>query len=491
METLSQGWRMVSCVCIALLAMPLCFSAGILAVPVIRSELGGGAMELAWITNGYILMVSCTMLAAGTFADGVGRKKTFLVGLVGFTVISALLACAQSAMTLSVLRTIQGPFGAALLAAGSAMLASSFRAEAKKKALSWIGTSFGVGLALGPPVSGLLIDAFGWRSIFFLSALLGLIALVIGRGALKESKDPEAKRIDWGGILSICASLILMTWAVLQAPATGWASISTLCFLTGSVVCLFIFVRGQRRQVRPVLDLSLFRYPAFLAVQALPLATTCCYVVLLLVLPIRLVAIEEVSPARTGLIMFSLSLPLMILPTIAVRLARHFSPAAISGFGLMIASIGLVLLSLRQSGDMSGMIISLLIIGIGTGLPWGLMDALSVSVVPSNRAGMASGVFNTIRLASESVGLALAGSVLALLIGFQLPSLGTAAFELAQGNIGEVATTRQLSHSLVSGAYVSAFETLMQGLAAITAVFAVLIMVFLGRPPAEVSFRTT
>jgi hypothetical protein len=340
-------------------------------------------------------------------------------------------------------------------------------------------------------VSGLLIDAFGWRSIFLLSALLGVIALVIGRGALEESKDPEAKRIDWVGILTICASLILMTWAVLQAPATGWTSFSTVGFLMGSVACLVIFIRCQRRQVRPVLDLSLFKYPAFLAVQALPLATTCCYVVLLLILPIRLVAIEEVSPAKTGLIMFSLSLPLMILPTIAVRLARHFSPAAISGFGLMIASTGLVLLSLRHSGDMSGLIISLLIIGIGTGLPWGLMDALSVAVVPSSRAGMASGVFNTIRLASESVGLALAGSVLALLIGFQLPSLGTAALELAQGNIGQVATAGQLSHSLAYDVYVSAFGTLMQCLAAITSVFAVLIMVFLGRPHTEMSCRTT
>jgi hypothetical protein len=104
---------------------------------------------------------------------------------------------------------------------------------------------------------------------------------------------------------------------------------------------------------------------------------------------------------------------------------------------------------------------------------------------------MASGVFNTIRLASESVGLALAGSVLALLIGFQLPSLGTAALELAQGNIGQVATAGQLSHSLAYDVYVSAFGTLMQCLAAITSVFAVLIMVFLGRPHTEMSCRTT
>ncbi|MGH8385416.1 MAG: MFS transporter, partial [Pseudomonas sp.] len=430
-------------------------------------------------------------LAAGTFADRVGRKKVFLTGLVGFTVVSFLLGGAQSATALSLLRTIQGTFGAALLSAGSAMLASSFHAEAKKKALSWIGTSFGVGLALGPPVSGMLIDAFGWRSIFFLSSFLGILALIVGHGALKESRDPEVKEVDWVGILSICASLSLMTWAFLQAPVQGWTSFSTLAYLLSSLVALLIFINVQHRQIRPMLDLSLFKYAAFLAVQALPLATTCCYVVLLLLLPIRLVAIEGMSPAKAGVAMFTLSLPLMILPTVAVRLARRFSPAAISGLGLVIASIGLVLLSLREGGGMTELIIPLLIIGVGTGLPWGLMDSLSVSVVPSDRAGMASGVFNTVRLASESLGLALAGSVLALLISVQLPTLAANAFDLAQGNIGQVATVTQLDQSVIHDVYVSAFATLLRGLAIITSMLAVFVMVFLERSRTELSFRVT
>ncbi|MFV3308272.1 MFS transporter [Pseudomonas sp. NY15181] len=486
-----RDWRVLTSVCLAILAMPLCFSAGILAVPAIRADIGGGALELAWITNGYILLVSCTMLAAGTLADHIGRKRVFTFGVIGFSSISLLLGLAPNVTYLAMLRTLQGTAGAALLAGGTAVLANYFHGAAQRKALSWIGVSFGVGLALGPPVSGLLIDILGWRSIFFVSFVLGVVAFLIGSGQLQESKDPDAESIDWLGILTIGASLSLLTWCFLQAPETGWTSLQTFMCFFAAVFFLAVFIGLQLKRTRPMLDVSLFKYSRFLAVQSLPIATTFCYVVLLLVLPIRLVSVEGMSPLPAGAAMFSLSLPLMVVPRCTPWLSRFISPGLLSAIGLLVASIGLIMLSDRGlDGSILELIGSLLVIGIGTGLPWGLMDGLSVTVVPAERSGMAAGIFNTIRLASESIGLALATAMLALLISNHLPGqdVSSAAFRMVLGDLDDTAKIFEgVSRAELLGIYAESFSTLLRFLALITLGFAGFVVVFFAHGSSEES----
>ncbi|MGM3216500.1 MFS transporter [Pseudomonas sp. PhalM4] len=450
-----------------------------------------GLFELAWITNGYILTVGCSMLAAGTLADFLGRKRVFMFGLTTFTALSAILGAVDSATWLAILRTLQGAAGAAILAGGTALLAHAYQGQGRRKALSWIGTSFGVGLALGPPVAGLLIDLIGWRSIFFASALVGTIAMAIGTGQLVESKDPHATRIDRSGILTISASLCFMTWAIMQAPIVGWTHASTLGYVAGSIVFLAVFTRLQVKSPRPMLDVTLFREPRFVAVQSLPIATTCCYVVLLLVLPIRLVSIEGMSSMHAGMAVFFLSLPLMVVPRFAARLVKHMTPGALSTLGLVVASIGLSLLSLRSAHDgLITLAIPLIVIGIGTGLPWGLMDGLAVSVVTVERAGMAAGIFNTMRLASEAVGLALVGALLALLISLKLPDQAGSdvAFRLAVGDLQGVLSEMPVLHRAgLVALYDDAFSQMLRILALATLAFAGFVHVFLGGEEMEKS----
>lgn len=150
-----------------------------------------------------------------------------------------------------------------------------------------------------------------------------------------------------------------------------------------------------------MLDLSLFRYPRFVGVQLLPVATCACFVVLLVIIPLRLIGIAQLGAIEAGFIMLGLSAPMLVVPILATVLARHVAPGLISGIGLMVAALGLVWLSGFTAQDGSLIVLPMLVIGIGAGLPWGLMDGLSISVVPAERAGMATGIFSTVRVAGE------------------------------------------------------------------------------------------
>ncbi|MEY2335302.1 MFS transporter [Acidithiobacillus ferrianus] len=246
---------------------------------------------------------------------------------------------------LDVLRAVQGIAAAAALAGGSAALAQEFDGIARTRAFSLLGTSFGAGLAFGPVLAGLLIEHEGWRSVFLSSAVVGTVALLLGVPRMRESRDPDALRFDELGAVSFTSTLGLFTWGVLQLPTSGWSGGQAWGLLGGSLLALAAFLRVERRTHRPMLDLSLFRYPRFIGVQMLPVATSYCYVVLLVLLPLRLVGIEGRNEVSAGLTMIALSIPMLVIPSVAVGLTRWASAGRISAAGLLIAALGLFWLS--------------------------------------------------------------------------------------------------------------------------------------------------
>jgi hypothetical protein len=235
-----------------------------------------------------------------------------------------------------------------------------------------------------------------------------------------------------------------------------------------------------------MLDLTLFRFPRFVGVQFLAAAPAYAFVVLLVLLPIRFIGVGGMSEIKAGQLMICLSGPLLILPLLAGQAARRIAPATICGVGLLVAAAGLVWLS-RVPAAGSTLMAPLILIGIGIALPWGLMDGLAVSVVPKERAGMAVGIFNTTRVASEGVALAVVVATLSGLIATQLsareltsPAEAAAAAQLlATGNIsGTVQHLHLAGASALVQAYETAFDQLLIVLATITVLTA--IVVFLG-----------
>lgn len=478
--------QVLAAVCLAALTLPLSFSAGAVATPAIGQDLGGSPEALIWITNAFMLTFGSLLMAAGALADRYGRRRVFLVGLSVFVAFSFALGLANSVWLIDLLRACQGVGAAAALAGGTAALAQEFEGHARTRAFGLLGTTFGVGLAFGPLLTGVLIEMIGWRSIFLAGGAVGLLALLLGPARMRETVDPDAADLDWWGTVSFTLMLTLFTVAMIEMSSLGPFGLAALGL--GFSVALAAFIVAEMRVARPMLDLSLFRYPRFIGVQLLPVATCACFVVLLVIIPLRLIGIENHSVIHTGLLMLGLSTPMLVVPFVATILARHVAPGILSAAGLLIAAVGLVWLAGITGEDGNLIVLPMLLIGIGAGLPWGLMDGLSVSVVPVERAGMATGIFSTVRVAGEGIALAIVSAVLSALIaakleqvtGLPTEALNTIGQRLAVGDLMSVeALSPAIDTSILQNAYQAAFSTLCWSLAATTMICAFTILVLL------------
>lgn len=468
LEAHSSRWSIVA-VCSAALMLPLNFSAGVIATPALAQHPGASALALNWITNAFLLSFGSLLMAAGALADRYGRKRLFISGVSVFTLLSLLTAWLPSVVWLDGVRALQGAAAAAALAGGGAALANAFHGAERARAFSLLGTSFGVGLTAGPVIAGMLMAVAGWHSVFLCCALFGAVALIVGIPTLPESRNPDAGALDWPGILSFSATLTLFTWGMLQVADSGSGALAT-SLLLASLAMALLFVRIERRSRQPMLDLSLFRYGRFIGVQLLPVATCYCFVVLLVLLPLRFMGFYGFDALTTGLLMLAISLPMLVVPSLAVALTRRFHPGTISCAGLVLAAAGIGLLSLvTPQSSLNITLVAMVMIGSGSGLPWGLMDNLSVSVVPPQRAGMATGIFSTVRVAGEGVALASVGALFSQLIAGQL------APQDAAPGLAQQLASYHLTQPLLLPLAETAFQQLLLILMAITVLCAVAI----------------
>jgi MFS family permease len=488
----SRHIAVLMAVCLAGLALPLAFSGGAVATPAIGRALAREAARspaaLNWITNAFMLAFGSLLMAAGTLADQYGRKRVFSLGVAGFTVASLALACAPSLLALDLLRAAQGVAAAAALAGGTAALAQEFDGHARTRAFSLLGTTFGVGLAFGPAIAGLLIERIGWRAVFATGAVAGALALGLGVPRMRESRDPHARGLDWAGTATFTAALTCFTYGVVEAPSRGWSSVLVVSLLAASAFLACAFVAIETRIERPMLDLSLFRFPRFVGVQLLPIATCFCYIVLLVVLPLRLIGVEGFREIDAGWLMLALSAPMLVVPFAAATLTRWISPGVVSGIGLAIAAAGLYALGHALRGGVNASAVAPMIaIGTGAAMPWGLMDGLSVSVVPKERAGMATGIFSTTRVAGEGIALACVSALLAALTQARLimpgeihadtRALAQASARLATGDLAQAsAWLPGVPAAVLRAAYADAFSALLMGLAVVTLAVAIAVL---------------
>jgi MFS family permease len=491
----------LAAMCLAGISMPLSFTGPAVALPAIAQDLGNNPIGLNWVTNAFMLTFGSCLMAAGSIADTFGRRRAFLYGMALFVLVTLALALSPNLLVFDLLRAAQGLVSAAAFAGGTAALAQEFEGTARTRAFSVLGTTFGVGLAFGPVIAGSMVSHFGWRGVFASVLLVGVAALLLGGRALRESRDPHATGLDWRGAATFTAAVTLFTSAVLQAPEAGWSSPLVLWTLVTSGLLMVLFVWIENHVERPMLDLSLFRYPRFVGVQFLAAAPAYSYVVLLVLLPVRFIGIEGHDSLVAGQLMAALSGPMVVVPLIAGLLTRWFSPGLISGAGLLICASGLLWLAQCPPGTSAiGLALPMLTIGLGISLPWGLMDGLAVSVVPKERAGMATGIFSTTRVAGEGIALAIVGGVLSALVASQLQGVSSAgpeaiaqaAHRLAIGDLTHAAAVLMDAKpaDLVRG-YAEAFHSLLYLLAVVTTLSAAMVFGFLSHRSTRRARRTT
>src|SRR5947207_1288165 len=265
---MARKWWTLIAVSVATFMLLLDITVVNVALPSIRKDLGASFSDLQWVVDAYALALAALVLTAGSLADRLGRRRVFAAGLTIFSTASLLCALAPDPTFLNLSRALQGVGGAVMFAVSLALIAQEFPAGRERgSAMGIYGATIGVAVAVGPLVGGALTDALGWESIFYLNVPIGVAAIAITYLRLRESRDPNATRVDWPGVASFSAALFMLVLALVRGNDEGWGSTLIVSLFAGSAALMAAFVATERRVSEPMLPLGLFRRPSFTGVQ--------------------------------------------------------------------------------------------------------------------------------------------------------------------------------------------------------------------------------
>lgn len=449
----------LTAILLTLLILPTSVTGSGVALPHIGLDTHAPLAALQWVVHGYNLTFASFMLACGSLTDLVGRRRVFRTGAALFTVASLVSALANDILLLDLSRAVAGVGAAALLTSGSAILAATFDGAARTRVFAAVGIMTGAGLALGAMMAGVLADAWGWRSFFGAHTLLMALVMLATLG-MRESHDASAAGVDWAGTATLVASLFLLMLGVVEGPQRGWSGTSVLGMLTGSVVLMAVFVHIERRQRHPMLDLALLRNARFMALCLIPVVVTFAFVILLPLLPNYLLVANRTTSQTAGTTMLLMTLPILPTPVLAGKLIKwglSLRAVLTASLGLLTLGIAWLALVLRPGVEAAELAGPLITLGVGLGLNFGLVDGAVLTVVAPEATGTAAGFLNTLRLGSEAIAIAAAGSALVNLLQGRLT-------DGSGGVPGYHGTPEALANSVNSGDLTGPSSTVPSGL---------------------------
>lgn len=410
---MERKWWTLIAVSVATFMLLLDITVVNVALPSIRKDLDASFTDLQWVLDAYALTLAALVLTAGSLADRLGRRKVFAWGLAIFSAASLLCALSPDPTFLNVARAIQGVGGAAMFAVSLALVAQEFAAGRERGvAMGLYGSTIGVAVAVGPLVGGALTDSLGWESIFYLNVPIGLAALVVTYWRLRESRDPNATRVDWAGVATFSASLFLMVLALLRGNDEGWTSALISSLLAGSAALMAAFVWIESRVAEPMLPLGLFRRRAFTGVQIAAFGVSSSLFALFLYTTLYLQSYLGLTPFETGLRYLPITVVSFLASPIAGLLLARVSARVLLGVGLAAVGLGLLLMGGIDLGDdWTTLLAGFVIAGAGVGLINPVIADVAVSVVPKQQSGMAAGINDTFRQVGIAVGIAVWGAI--------------------------------------------------------------------------------
>nr|WP_244316125.1 MFS transporter [Streptomyces albidochromogenes] len=464
------------------LTLPMSMSGTTIALPEIGRDLDASGASLQWVVTGYFLTASVFMMVAGSLGDLFGRRKVYAGGAALYTAGTLVAFTAQSVLVLDAARTLSGVGAAGVMAGGGAILATAFEGPARTRVFATVGTVAGIGIAVGPTVSGSLVGAFGWRTTFLVFGVAGLV-VISATFLMAESRATTRPRVDTAGAVTFVAALGMVMFALTQGGQAGWTGPRVLVPLLGGAALLALFVRVERRAAHPMLDLALLRDRRFMGwiVGATSVAVGSSGVMIFF--PTYLQGANGLSAGDAGLVMLMMTAPVFVVPQIGARLVnRGVPPRHLIVTALLLSAAGnaLLVLVLRPGVGAAALAAPLIVLGVAGGLALGMVDAQAMSMVDQENVGMASGLLHTIRAGSNSLMLAVFGAALIALVRTRVGDAALAA-DVAAGKLSGP------RHADLAAQFAYAWQSALTLVALTTAVAAVLIHRMLRPPTAPVA----
>jgi EmrB/QacA subfamily drug resistance transporter len=452
------------------------------ALPALQTDLHATITDLQWVIEAYALFLGSLILVGGSMGDQFGRKRTFLAGVLLFTLASVACGVAPSTRALIVARAIQGA-GAAFLVPGSlAIISATFDGADRGRAIgTWSGFS-AITSAIGPVVGGWLIEHVSWRAIFFLNVPLAAIVIVLSVRWVNESRDEtRGNRVDWSGAAMAVLGLGLIVFGLLEWPRLEAHRLVVLTAIGAGVVTLAAFVIIEHRVTAPMLPMGLFRSRTFTLANVLTLLLYGALGSVLWLVPLNLIQVQQYTATAAGAAFLPLPVLMLALSRWSGGLVARIGSRLPLTIGPIVAAVGLALYAKPGIGGSywTTFFPAVTMLGFGMAIVVAPLTTTAMTAVETQHAGVASGVNNAVARVAGLIAIAVFGvalvrvfdaRVVAALDDLHLPAAARAAIDrelpkLAGAHIETPMEPAQRAdtHRAIDEAFVSAFRLVMIG----------------------------
>src|SRR3954447_19347060 len=391
--------RVLLICCMSLFMVGLDITAVNVALPAIGQELHAGISGLQWTVDAYTVVLASLLMFSGSMADRLGRKRTFILGLVVFSAASGLCSLASSAGMLVGFRALQAVGGSMLNPVAMSIIANTFTDPRERaQAVGVWGAVFGVSMALGPIFGGTLVSAIGWRPIFWLNLPVGLAAIVLALRFIPESKAASPRRVDPVGQILVLVGLASLTYGIIEAPARGWSSPVIVAALAASAAAGLALLRYEPRREEPLIDLRFFRSIPFASAITLSVAAFATFGAFLFLNTLYLQGTRGLSPVEAGLATVPLALMTVVTSPLSGGIVGRRGPRlplAIAGVCFVVACT--MLTGIGPDTSLAHLLAAHLVFGLGFGMVNAPITNAAVSGMPRAQAGVAAAIATTSR----------------------------------------------------------------------------------------------
>ncbi|MCX5334240.1 MULTISPECIES: MFS transporter [unclassified Streptomyces] len=403
--------------CMSLLIVSLDNTVLNVALPSMQHDLDTTTSGLQWTIDAYTLVLASLLMLAGSTADRIGRKRVFVAGLVVFTIGSVLCSLAPNLEALVAFRMVQAVGGSMLNPVAMSIITNTFTDPRERaSAIGAWGAVVGISMAAGPLVGGLLVDTVGWRSIFWINVPVGLAALLLTLRFVPESRAPKARRTDPVGQLLVIALFGSMTYAIIEAPNTGFGSVLPYAVL--AVAALIGLLVYEPRRAEPLIDLRFFRSAPFSGATVIAVSAFAALGGFLFLSTLYLQNVRGLDAMHAGLWMLPIAAPAFLCAPLSGRLVgRHGPRLPLLVAGVSITASGVLFAAFDAETSNVTLLIGYVLFGIGFGFVNAPITNTAVSGMPRSQAGVAAAVASTSRQLGQTLGVAVVGAVLVAGVG--------------------------------------------------------------------------